>query len=275
MKTSALTAVIGIGLQTLATGACTRRDKPRPPAVAPAPDAAIAAASAAVTRPMDAATRPAATAELEALLFADEPLEQVLARIDPAGAGPKEGPWPAFARALASSRQGKTAAAKKELKGILQTPQAETRVSLLAWHALRALGERPPAARAAEAQGVVIQLHNEGGLGTLAAYADGRVRWLSADGRAIARERPGADAPIDRAVADLLKAAQPLIEGTPSVEQHLAREVKQNYFRITVLTFGGLHVKEGFGPHLDGRHFAAPVLNASMKLLDLLWKEPA
>jgi hypothetical protein len=217
---------------------------------------------------------PATSAALKELLFADLSLEELMAKSRPSESGQYEGPWRNFALALSDQKLGKTGEAKKELKQVLATPDPETRLLLSAWTALRALGERP-AAEADKVQGVVVELHNEAGVGTLAAYADGRARWLGGQGAVIGWEAPGSDREVDSLIAELLKAAGPLVKRGPPVERHKSAEVAMNYVRVSVLTFGGIHVTELYGPDVDkekGR-FAAATLMAGLNLLNALWEK--
>jgi len=104
-------------------------------------------------------------------------------------------------------REGKPQEAKADLRQLLNSP--ETRVRLWAWRALRDLGDKPDPNAADKVQGVVCELSNEAGVGTIAAYEDGRARWLGGQGGATIWEAPGSDPEIDKAVRDLLQAAAP------------------------------------------------------------------
>lgn len=57
-----------------------------------------------------------------------------------------------------------------------------------AWTALRALGERPSAMHEGEVLGVVVEVPVDEGVDVLAAYADGRVRFLGSAGQIVVRE---------------------------------------------------------------------------------------
>jgi hypothetical protein len=124
-----------------------------------------------------------------------------------------------------------------------------------------------------EVQGVVCELHNEAGIGTLAAYADGRARWFGGQGAGSFWEAPGVDKEVDALIAELLKTVAPLVKRAPATETHMPTEVEMEHFRVTVLTFGGLHVLDVYGPDIDGKAaYLAPTLMASVNLLDALGK---
>src|SRR5919205_603236 len=153
-------------------------------------------------------------------------------------------------------------------------PDAETRTLLWAWTALRALGERPPAGEADRVRGVVCELLNEEGVGgTLAAYADGRARWLGSHGAVSFWEAPG-DKEIDALIDRLLKTAEPLVKRAPAAERRMAGEIERAHFRVTVMTFGGLHVVDVYGPDIDGEaRYLAPTLLAFGELVDAIQKK--
>ena len=214
-----------------------------------------------------------ASGDFRALFFADQTLQQISENAKPTGpAGPND-PWPLFASALAASRQGNVDQAKNDLKKILDIPDGESRVQLWAWRALRDLGEKPPAEIADQIQGVVCELHNEAGVGTIAAYVDGRARWHGGQDKMTVWDAAGTDAAIDRQIYDLLKAAEPLVNGAPLSNEHKTPEPAAEHFRVSILTFGGIRTVEVYGPEIVEDHPVAPVLLNSVKLLDALGKK--
>ena len=212
------------------------------------------------------ASRPAATS-LRELLFADDPL----AKTAELGRGEKpaaDSPFRGFAAAQAQLRAGKVEEAKKELRPLLTNP--ETRIQLWAWRALRELGEKPDPQTAARVQGVVCELSNEAGVGTIAVYADGRARWLGGQGAVTVWEAPGKDAGIDQGIRKLLGTGAPLVQSAPARDQHVEAALAKDHFRVSVLTFGGVHVVEAFGPDIDEAHALAPALLASTPVIQAL-----
>jgi hypothetical protein len=264
MKTLALTAALTLVLHSLACGGVQRPGAA--PAPSPAPESVILS---------EDGLSPEGTAALKDLLFADEPIEKFLGHAKLDGAVANEEPWRSFALHVAHSKEGKVEEAKKDLRRVLALPDAETRILLSAWTALRAMGERPPRDVADEVRGVVCELHNEAGVGTIAAYEDGRARWLGGQGAGSFWEAPG-DKEVDSLIAELLKAAQPLVKRAPAVERREPSEVKREHFRVSVLTPGGIHVVDVYGPDIDGdARYLAPVLMASVNLLNAINKNPS
>jgi hypothetical protein len=249
-------SIIGLGILLLACLAC--KSKP-----------------GANNTPANGSPNASSTApgEVKALFFADQSLQQISEIARPTGTAGTNDPWSLFASAQAASRQGNADQAKNDLKKILAIPNVESRVELWAWKALRELGERPPPDIADRVQGVVCELHNEAGVGTIAAYIDGRARWLGGKDKMIAWEAAGTDDQIDRHIYDLLTAAEPLVIGAPLSNEHKTTEPAAEHFRISILTFGGIRTVEVFGPEIVEDHPVAPVLENSVKLLDALSKK--
>jgi hypothetical protein len=262
MKTLTLATALTLILHSLACGGQQRPGTP--PAPSPTPETVILDENG---------LSPEATAALKNLLFADEPIEKFLGHAKLDGNVANEEPWRSFALHVAHSKEGKVEEAKKDLRRVLALPDAETRILLSAWTALRALGERPPRDAADVVQGVVCELHNEAGVGTLAAYADGRARWLGGRGAGSIWEAPGSAKEVDSAIAGLLKTVGPLVNRTPAVERRDPTEVKMEHFRVSILTLGGIHVIDVYGPDIDGEaRYLAPTLMATVGLLDALDK---
>jgi hypothetical protein len=247
-------AVIVLGIMLLACLACNSK-----PAANNSPASQNASSSTSV--------------DFKALFFADQSLQQVSEMAKPTGSASQNDPWSLFASALAASRKGNTDQAKNDLKKILDIPEVESRVQLWAWKALRDLGEKPPAEIADQIQGVVCELHNDAGVGTIAAYVDGRARWQGGQDKTMVWDAAGSDAGIDRLIYDLLKASEPLINGAPLSEVHKTPEPAAEHFRVSILTFGGIRTVEVFGPEIVEDHPVAPVLVNSGNLVDALGKK--
>jgi hypothetical protein len=204
-------------------------------------------------------------AVLKALLFADQSLEELLEMVEPTQSPPPDDPLSLFASSVKSSR---TEEAKNYLRRVLDIPQVESRIQLLAWKGLRRLGEQPPADIADEVQGVVTEIHNESGIGTLAVYADGRARWLGAARPPIVWEAPGTDAQISAQVTNFLKAAEPFVPGAPLSDTHKTPEPPLDQVRVSVLTFRGIRTVEAHGPSIEEGQPIARLLEASVSLLE-------
>lgn len=68
-------------------------------------------------------------------------------------------------------------------------------------------------------------------------------------------------------------ADAPLAGRAQAAAERRAAELGRERFRVSVLTYGGIHVVEVYGPDVDrGARFMAPALVASVGLLDALSK---
>ena len=83
-------------------------------------------------------------------------------------------------------------------------------------------------------------------------------------------ESPGTDVEINNRIRELLKSAEPLIRTAPATDKHKTPEPEMDHFRVSILTYGGIHTVEVFGPDLNEGHQMAPTLLASVKVLDAL-----
>lgn len=216
---------------------------------------------------------PAGFESFKELLFADAPLEKS-AELASQKKQPADSPFGRLAAAQSQVRQGKAEEARKDLRALLDNP--ETRIRLLAWRALRDLGERPDPQSADKVRGVVCELSlAESGVGTLAVYEDGRARWLGGQGAVTIWESPGSDPEIAKAIQDLLRAAAPLVKSAPVSPQHQSSGLERDHFRVTVLTYGGAYIAEAYGPDINGAHPLGPPLLASNSVLGALQKMAA
>ena len=214
-------------------------------------------------------------AALKALLFADQSPEELLDMVEPTQTPPPNDPLSLFGSSVAAARANKVDEAKNLLKQALAVPETESRIQLWAWKGLRRLGEQPPPDIADEVQGVVCELHNEAGVGTLAAYADGRARWLGSEGAAIVWEVPGSDAEINAHITKLLRAAEPLVRAAPVSDTHRTPEPEVEHFRVSILTYRGIRTVEVYGPSIEQSQPIGSVLVSSVNLLDALTQKSA
>lgn len=150
---------------------------------------------------------------------------------------------------------------------IAQDANEESRVRLLAAHWLRSQGQPAPASGVL---GVVVEVPLEGGLDTLAAYADGRVRYINHTGRLAVFE----GAPEDVAqqarllVAEAIPAAA---KATPSTQR--GPRPPAGTVRFSYLATEGVRVREGGFGDVARDPLAAAVLENAQQLLDLIVKQ--
>jgi hypothetical protein len=202
---------------------------------------------------------PSAMGDLRELLFGDVALE------DWAGRG--EGiPWESFRIAADAVVRGDRDAAAQALFAVTSASGLESRQYVQAWNALRELGIGPSPDEAKHVYGVILDVPVESGLDTLAAYEDGRARYVHYSGRAIIWESPGMDEEIDGRIRVLVDAGQS-IAAAIGPWQGARPPVGAGNTRVSVLTPSGLHFGEGPYEALSGDELAAPTFLAATALL--------
>lgn len=169
------------------------------------------------------------------LLFVDQSLEELVTQYN--------SPYNSFSKAYEYVLNGKLEEAKRSLRTILVDPTTEIRGKLWAWKALRELGESPPLDIRNEVHGVVFEIPINDWVDILAAYSDGRVRYLNGkvgvNGLMIwdATENPHIKPLVMRAI----NSAKTVVGKVPVFEKHQATSPSVEP-RISVLTYGGIYI---------------------------------
>jgi hypothetical protein len=198
-------------------------------------------------------------------LFGDVPL----AAWSPHGKNGEDGePWISFATARAAVALGNARSAVAALHRVVASRHVESRHYLQAWHFLRELGECPPVAEAKRVHGVVLEMHLEGGVDTLSAYADRTARYLHRSGKVIVWHGPGdrVSVLIDR----LIEAGQCAANVVTPWEQPHRGAPPRGHARIHLLTASGLHVEEGPFAALREDRAGGSVIAAGTELVQAL-----
>lgn len=152
------------------------------------------------------------------------------------------------------------------VQAIAQDATEESRVRLLAAQWLRANGHQPAAP---DVLGVIIEVPLEEGMDTLAAYADGRVRYIDQNGRTSV---------FEGAPSDLAEQARTLV-ATGIAASAVAKRDKPAYapaegrMRITFLAQDGNRMLEGLLHNMLRDELAKPVLEQGRRLLDLVVRQ--
>jgi hypothetical protein len=168
------------------------------------------------------------------LLFGWQSLqEQVrLMHIDGSPVSPALGQSIADAYSLVGD--GKASEAVALLRSVLDSPKLETRIQLWVWSALRELGEQPDGKFAYEVLGVILEMPQQGGYDTLAAYVDGSARYLNFSGKAIFWDA------LDPAVKRLCEAlVHSTIPASRKAKPRLSLSLPKRGIQATMLTRSG------------------------------------
>jgi hypothetical protein len=211
-------------------------------------------------------TAPADFSDFRELFFGDVPLSDW--KPQDASAQTQE-PWLAFQAARDALAGNDVNRAVAALRRIVDTPSLESRQYLEAWHALRQLGIQPQRENEAKCVlGVVLEVHLDDGLDTLAAYADGTARYINHGGRVIIWEN--SDTGVAGLVDDLLRAGQRVAELIGPWEEPRRAPPPKRHVRINMLTASGLHFGEGPLTALSADSMAGPVIAAGTVLMKSL-----
>ena len=164
----------------------------------------------------------------------------------------------ASARSIALS----DTATREMLGTVAGNPANESRVRALAFNRLRAMHAPVPAK---QLLGTIIEFPLENGLDTLAAFADGRVRYINQTGQ------PGI---FERAPADVFAKANHLIRVSQlAVDQHGPSDESRRpppegeLLRLSFLVSDGLYFGEGSYEAFMDDPAGEPVLTAGGELL--------
>ncbi len=144
-------------------------------------------------------------------------------------------PWASFIVALA--KQAARESARERLLALAQNPDAEPRVRLWSFTALRAEGWQPSEDTARELLGVVVEVPVKGTYDVLAAYSDGAVRFLGHVGQSSIVE---GSSPLRPNVRNVLAAAGPLVAADVVVREKPAKQGPPDHLRLSALTPAGV-----------------------------------
>jgi len=207
-----------------------------------------AAAGVAAQAPSYSPYRDEATSAIYNLLFCDD-----IGLYKAKHQGPVEGPWKAVFAAPPDP---------KALQAVASNAAAETRLRVLAYNALRRMSIAP--ARK-ELLGVIVEVGLDGGLDTLAAYQDGRARYINHAGKIIIWE--ARDAQVDDKVRSLLRAAETVVQQIGPWEKPRLSPPTRGMMRLTFLVADGLYFGEGPMSALQNDPLGGQVVSSATALL--------
>ena len=187
--------------------------------------------------------------KLYGLLFADD-----LEAFRPSGI--LSGPW----ATLFAARPD-----RDDLAALATDNGTESRIRILAWRRLASLGAANPTAP--PLLGVVVEVGMDAGLDALAAYDDGRVRYLN---HAAAPAIFEGDPSLAGSVRDLLAAAEPVAAAIGPWEETRRPPPEPGTLRLTFLVGGELRFGEGPIDVLARDPMGGPVFAAAGRLLEAI-----
>ncbi len=173
---------------------------------------------------------------------------------------------------LADAAEAHDPVAAASALGRLPYADREARLALQAWALARWAGV-DPGPHAADVLGVVVDMHPDEGLDTLAGFADGSARYLNHSGAAIVWEVP--DEAVGTSVRGLLDAAVEVVRITGPVDGPRPGPPGIGGAMISVLTPGGIHVGAGSIHALSSDSRGGPLIAAASALLARLVERAA
>jgi hypothetical protein len=151
------------------------------------------------------------------------------------------------------------------LRKIAEDSQEESRLRALAYNRLRAAGQTVPAK---VILGVIVEVPVEQGLDVLAAYPDGRVRYLNHSGKIAVFE--GGPQDVAQGAKELVALSRNLINQIGPWEEKRLPPPRPGNVRMTFLVSDGLYFGEGSFEALDQDDLGGPVLAKASQLLLLV-----
>lgn len=152
-----------------------------------------------------------------------------------------------------------------KVKEIAENSQEESRIRVLAYNWLRKNGASIPKGILL---GVIVEVPLENGLDVLAAYPDGRVRYINQTGKMTFVE--GGSTEMERLAKELVAASLPIVKQIGPWENARMPAPKNGNIRLTFLVSDGLYFGEGPFAIMQKDQMAAPVINKAIELLQVV-----
>lgn len=152
---------------------------------------------------------------------------------------------------------------EKSVREVAENSEEESRIRVLAYNWLR---ENKKPLTKAILLGVIVEVPLEGGLDTLAAYSDGRVRYINQTGKLTVVEL-GGSADIEKLAKELVDVSLAVVEKIGPWENDRLPPPAKGNIRMTFLVSDGLYFGEGPLTIMQKDPMAAPVINKAVQLL--------
>ncbi len=152
---------------------------------------------------------------------------------------------------------------ERAVRAVADNKNAESRLRALAYRRLMVAGRIVPQRLLL---GVIVETPLKRGLDTMAAYVDGRIRYIHGSGKEIVVERDISAMRAPRRA--LLAAAQDIVDELTPLEDFRSPPPKIPNVRVTSLVSDGLYVGEANLKELTQDPLGGPILRATGDLLD-------
>ena len=152
---------------------------------------------------------------------------------------------------------------EKAIRNVAENTKEESRVRVLAYNWLR---ENNKPLSKGILLGVIVEVPLESGLDTLAAYSDGRVRYINQTGKLTVVEL-GGSVDIEKLAMELVNVSVPVVEKIGPWEKDRLPHPEKGNIRMTFLVSDGLYFGEGPLAIMQNEPMAAPVISKAIQLL--------
>jgi hypothetical protein len=154
---------------------------------------------------------------------------------------------------------------REELERISNDLDVESRVRALAFRRLQAMNVSVPSGRLL---GVILEWPQKSGLDVLAAFPDGRLRYIN-HAEKLATLEVASPELIDQA-DELLRVSQPIVDRSGPWDRPRLPPPEGDLIRMNFLVSDGLYFGQGSHSALMEDPYAPPVINAALRLLHML-----
>ena len=186
-----------------------------------------------------------------------------------ASEGPRTEPWKSFVAARNAVADGRVSDAVQLWTHVIGLPHLESCHYAQAWHFLRTVGGvSPPAERAKELLGVVMEVPIGGGVDFLAAYPDRTARYINHSGASIYWDHP--DGSLDAFSTAFLTAGERVVEVIGIWEGAGPAAPPPGSIRVSFILPAGLAFGQGPFEVLANDPLAASVVTAGTMLMQQL-----
>jgi len=151
------------------------------------------------------------------------------------------------------------------VRNLAEDQNQESRCRVLAYNWLRQNGQQVPRR---ELLGVIVEVPLEGGQETLAAYVDGRVRYINRTSKFVIFDSTPAN--VKEQANNLLAVARTAIAQLGPWQGVRLAPPKQGNARVTFLVSDGLYFGEGALPGIDQEELGKPIFSEAGKLLTVV-----
>lgn len=200
--------------------------------------------------------------EIRDTLFGDMPMDRWLGN----GAVSQPFPWSAFVLARAFKEAGDRDGMIRHWRAILDWPGLEPRHYLQAWRFLREHGVEPPATKAKQLLGVVVEVGMEEGLDIIAAYPDHSARYYNYSGSSVIWEHPNTS--MDEKIDALLTASARVVQQIGPWDRPRPPAPNTGNVRMSFLTPSGIHFGEAGMETMSRDPIGRQVLNLAAALMN-------